>query len=407
MRDNVKWPLIPREEFRHRIENTQRLLAASAMDAMVLFAPANWWYYAGWTDAGFMHCPAWRCCVIVLPDRDPVIVAHGAYAYFGIASSSWVDDVRPWSEEPIWATPHSDFWVCLFDTLADLNLSDKVLGVETGPQFTMNYLSIDEYRQLQSGLPNAEIVSADDFICAQIAVKTAWEVETIREGCRRACVAHRAAFDAIRPGMKERDFHRVFWRACADLGMLDSPQVSTWIAFSTNAGESPPSHRWITRPLDRTIEYGDFGMSDFGPSYQGYRTDFQRNFYVGKPPKKQLEIYRQAVDAHCETMDVIKPGIAVCEIREAGMAARRKRDQAPLIDFDGHSMGLMNDHLPPWIRADEKTVVQPGMVFMIEIGIFDPANEVGGGMPEDIVLVTEDGYENLTRYLSHDLYIVP
>jgi Xaa-Pro dipeptidase len=405
MKQGVKWPLIPYEEYRLRVDKAREWLVNSEIDALVLFAPANWWYYGGWTDDGFMHCPCWRSCMIVLQGQDPVIVGHLAHTLWDVATTCWVEDIRPWSEEPLWGTSHQTFWPLLFDTIKDLGLSEKTLGVETGPQF-MTYLSIDEYQQMLEGLPKARIVSADDLICEQLAMKTPWEIETIREGCRRACLAHRAAFDAIRPGMKEKDFHRVFWAKCAELGLLDSPQQSTWIAFSTSAREVPPTHRWITHPVDRVIEYGDFGLSDFGPTYQGYRMDFQRNFYVGDPSEKQLKLYSEAVEAHLETIDSIKPGIRICDIHAASMRAREKRNQPSIIDFSGHSMGLLNDHLPPWIRADQESIVKPGMVLMIEVGIFDMEMQVPGGMPEDIVLVTEDGYENLTRYLSHDLYIV-
>ena len=47
----------------------------------------------------------------------------------------------------------------------------------------------------------------------------------------------------------------------------------------------------------------------------------------------------------------------------------------------------------------------PARLLALEVGAFDPMMQVCGGMPEDIVLVTEDGIENLTRYLSHDLWI--
>jgi Xaa-Pro aminopeptidase len=57
------------------------------------------------------------------------------------------------------------------------------------------------------------------------------------------------------------------------------------------------------------------------------------------------------------------------------------------------------------VTAEEKTPLQPGMVVAIEIGAFDPEREVFGGMPEDIILITEEGHENLTAHLPHNLWV--
>jgi Xaa-Pro aminopeptidase len=58
------------------------------------------------------------------------------------------------------------------------------------------------------------------------------------------------------------------------------------------------------------------------------------------------------------------------------------------------------------VTATEETELRPGMVVAIEIGAMDPELEVFGAMPEDLVLITETGHENLTApHLSHDLWI--
>jgi Xaa-Pro aminopeptidase len=188
--------------------------------------------------------------------------------------------------------------------------------------------------------------------------------------------------------------------------LLESPNESTWLCWTSNANEAGGVHRWITPAVDRIIRKGDAGICDTGPTYKGYQIDIQRTFYVGEPPQKQIELSKLIKEAFLETLESIKPGIQVCEIHKAAVEMVQKRDaqQFPIIDFMGHSMGLAN-HEPPWIRANEETIVEPGMVFCIEMGAFDPKQEVCGSMPEDIVLVTEDGIENLTSHLPLDLWI--
>jgi Xaa-Pro dipeptidase len=404
--DKPKWPRIPYDEYRLRIDTAKRILAMHGIDALLSFSPTNWWYYGGWTDVAQMHTDVWRSGMLVLQDRDPVAVVHGAYVWC-LRTTTHVKDVRIWSEVREWGTPHQEFMPLLLDTIKDLDLSGKVIGLETGPEID-TYLSFDEFEALREALRGlgAKVVSADNAIWEQRMVKTPWEIETIREGCRRACDCVRTAFEAIKPGVNERDVHRVFWEAALKNGLWDTPNVGTWLCFSSNPREAGGVHRWITQPVDRIIEWGDQGISDCGPTYQGYQMDFQRTFCVGDPPEKQRKIYNIAKETFLETLESIKPGIQAGDINAAAQRAQKKRDpqQWLTISFVGHGEGLIN-HEPPWLIAGDQTVIQPGMVLAVEVGAFDMMMEVCGGMPEDIVLVTEDGIENLTRHLSHDLWI--
>lgn len=402
MKDGVKWPFIPYEEYMLRINKAKELLNKHGLDALILFSPTDWWYYGGWTDAAQMHTDCWRSAMIVCAEGDPVVVAHGAFQST-LALNTYIEDVRLWTEMSR-RSPNA-FWPFFYETIEDLGLSKGILGIETGTDID-TYLSFDEYNALHEKLSGAKLVSADPIIWEQRMVKTPYEVGIIREGCRRACAVVRAALEAIRPGVNELDVHKVFWKAAAEHDLLTSPNVSTWLCWSSNSREAGGVMRWIVSPVDRVIQVGDQGICDCGPTYKGYQFDFQRTFYVGDPPQKEVELYNIAKEGFLETIANIKPGIRICDIHRTAVENIKKRDphQRALIDFMGHGSGLAN-HEPPWIRADNETVVKAGMALCIEIGAFDREGEVVGGMPEDIVLVTDDGTENLTRYLTHDLWI--
>lgn len=406
MKDTVKWPTFPYDEYRARIGRAQECLDQHGLDAMLLFAPVNWHYYGGFHDPAQLHSDVWRTALLVCRDRDPVAVAHiGLYP--SIATQSWVDDVRLWADadNPLLQGLPRAFDRLLLDTLADLHLDDKRLGVETGTELD-TYLGIDEYHALCAALPRAQIVSADPAIWAQRMIKTPWEHSVIREGARRACECVRAAFEAIHPGANERDVHRAYWRRAADLDMIEAPYWGTWTCFTTNAREPLGFNRWIVGPVDRIIEVGDQGSSDGGPAYKGYQFDFQRTFCVGKPPEKLLKYHGIATAAHLETISHVRPGTRICDVYQAAFRALQRRgyEWPPVISFIGHQEGL-NHHEPPWIVAEETTVLQPGMVLAIEIGAFDPDGDVFGAMPEDVILVTDSDPEILTAHLSHELWI--
>jgi len=403
----LQWPNVPYEEYAARIARARQTLAEHRLDAMILFSPANWWYYGNFTDAAQMHNAIWRTAMIVSQEHDPVVVADTAFVWT-FMHTSWVEDVRYHS-----AAPHpiikamradDDFYRLLFDTLRSLGLATKTLGLETGADIA-TYLSVNEYHRIREALPEAKLVSADDAIFAQRIIKTPYEQAIIREGARRACLATRAAFDAIRPGISEREVHRAFWRAAVELDLVESPYQGNWLCFSTNATETAFGQRWITGPVDRIIREGDFGNSDSGPSYKMYQFDFQRAFYVGKPSQDVLDWYDVGRQALLETMDAIKPGVRVADLFDLSVRAvtRRGAPEHP-ITFIGHGEGLAN-HEPPWLVAGNTALIQPGMVLAIEVGAFRENAAYVGAMPEEIVLVTETGAENLTAHMSNDLYI--
>ncbi|MBI4538660.1 MAG: aminopeptidase P family protein [Gemmatimonadetes bacterium] len=406
MRRRPEWSMFPEEEHRARTERARALLERHQLDAMVLFSPTNWRYYGGFTDAAQMHNGVWRSCLIVCRERDPVALVHAGFEAC-IVTMSHLEDVRVWADQdsPISHGRPNSFYPLFFRTLEELGLSRGRLGFETGSEID-TYLPFDELAMIRERLSSARIVSADAAIWAQRSIKTPWEQGVIREGARLACECTRAAFEAIRPGANELDVHRAYWGKAAELGMIEAPYRGTWTCFTSNRDEPTGLHRWITGPLDRAIRHGDQGVSDGGPSYKGYQFDFQRTFHVGEPPEKMLRYHRIATEAHLETISMVKPGVRMRDLFAGSLEALRKRGyyHPHVISFIGHQEGLSH-HEPPWVMASEDAVVQAGMVMAIEIGAFDPDFEVLGSMPEDLLLVTDDGTEMLTSSLPHELWI--
>ncbi len=412
--ESKKWETIPLSEYQLRTARARELMEKHEMDAMILFSPVNWWYYGGWTDVAQMHNWVWRSCMIVPQDRDPVVLIHGAF-FWQVALTTYVRDIRIWSETEggrllgavllgLQQIPE-EFWSTLLDTLKDLKLDKGVLGIEKGPDID-TYLSFEEYDLLGTRIPGAKIVSADPVIWEQRTVKTPYEIEIIREGCRRACTVVKAAFESIKSGVNELDVHRTFWKACAGQDLLSTPNQSTWLCWSSSASEMGGVHRWITGPVDRIIQEGDMGLSDCGPSYRGYQMDFQRTFYVGNPPQKEIDLSKMACEAEQATIEALKPGVTAGDVHRASVDALKKLDpgQGHIINFVGHGMGFSN-HEPPWVVPDDPTVIRENMVFCIEVGAFDLEMKYLGAMPEDIVLVKRDGVENLTADFSNELFI--
>jgi Xaa-Pro aminopeptidase len=135
-----------------------------------------------------------------------------------------------------------------------------------------------------------------------------------------------------------------------------------------------------------------------------YHADMTRTFCVGDPSETLEEWYDLTAEAYRAALEAVEPGAtgaavhdAACDVYEdAGLPTLRSDDRAEtgFIHSTGHGVGL-DVHEMPSVGPDGGEL-EPGHVITIEPGLYDP--DVGGVRLEDLVVVTEDGYENLTDY---------
>ncbi|MEF8808815.1 Xaa-Pro peptidase family protein [Natronomonas sp.] len=162
-------------------------------------------------------------------------------------------------------------------------------------------------------------------------------------------------------------------------------------------------------PHDRgsgPLEAGEAIIVDIFPRSKetGYYADMTRTFCVGEPSETIDEWYDLTLEAQEAALDAIEAGVtgsdvhgAVCDVYEdAGLPTLRADETAEtgFIHTTGHGVGLDIHEFPRVSEQDNE--LEAGHIITIEPGLYDP--EVGGVRIEDLVVVTEDGYENLTDY---------
>lgn len=397
-------PHIPREEFDLRIETAKRTMARHGIDAMVLFSYDNKYYYGGYRESNIRYSHRWRHCLIISQEHDPVFVGESVLSN-SVRRTTWIRDVRSWSQIKIWRLPLGFIDVFL-DTIKSLRLENKVIGMEYGPEY-VHEVSVDEIREIERSLPNAKFVSADRCVWDQRMIKTPWEIDVLRTACEKAGRVLAKGWRSIRPGLTERDIHRIIWNEYVKEDMYDAIDITNVTLFMCGT-DAPGKWRLVSTPFyDRVIREGDQGFADSGPTYKGYWTDFQRSFYVGKklPPKLE-ELSKWGRDAYLNTVKNIVPGMRGCDIFKLAEKETYRQDwnQAVPIDFVGHGIGLLN-HEQPWFSPDDITELRPGMVVCVEVGCFGNDLVYFGNMPEDIYLVTEKGLEKLGIDFPLEVYL--
>ncbi|GAI04855.1 unnamed protein product, partial [marine sediment metagenome] len=146
---------------------------------------------------------------------------------------------------------------------------------------------------------------------------------------------------------------------------------------------------------DRKIKKGEEVLLDFGAVYNNYYSDIQRLFFMAPIQDKQRELQEKAILIYQASLKKAKPGNAIEEM-DIAASEEIKRLGVEYLTFHrtGHSIGLEIQELPS-VAVPEKTILEPGMCFAIEPGIYDYA--YGAFKIENNIVITKDGYENLTN----------
>ncbi len=188
---------------------------------------------------------------------------------------------------------------------------------------------------------------------------------------------------------------------------MTEKQIAAWIefymkeqgaeatSFDTIAASGIHSSMPHAIPTDRAPEDGDFLTMDFGCKVNGYCSDMTRTVVIGHASVEQKNIYDIVLRAQEAALAAIRPGIMGCEVDEAARKVISAAGYGHCFGHGlGHSVGLMIHEMPCFSPKDE-TVLEPGMVIMVEPGIY--IEGAYGVRIEDLVVVTEDGCRNLTH----------
>jgi Xaa-Pro aminopeptidase len=249
--------------------------------------------------------------------------------------------------------------------------------------------------RLQSEHPNARLANAFEEVAQGRMVKSRYEIQKMQMAADATARGILAAAAMIRPGIDERTLQGEFESTCRALG-------SQTIPF-TPIVKSGPNSLWPWRVLashydrrNRPIESGDLVILDVGCEIDGYISDVGRTFPVdGVFTPEQREKMLISLNAADAIIEATRPGMTFRQLTEIAYEAipdeEERYMQTP--SFFGHHIGMAAGD-PALI--DEP--LEPGMVFTVEPWYYNHDLEIAVFV-EDVVLVTEDGAEVLTRNL--------
>lgn len=354
----------------NRVEALRRAQAERGWVATAIVPGPNLFYFTG---LGLFMSE--RPIVALLPtEGDPALVVPFFEA--ARAEAGWPGTVRIFAYRD-----EEGHHVAFRQAAAALRLNGQILGVEF---LGMRLL---ERQEIETSSPGVRFEEADGVIAALRMRKDETELAALRAAARINEAAFRAVQAAVRPGVSERElaaeYRLVALRAGANEMAFDP------IMASGLNGANPHAE-----PTDRRLQAGELLTVDAGVRVSRYCSDITRTWAVG-PVSDELQAIHELVHrANAAARSATRPGMTAAEldavardvIVAAGYGARFPHRL-------GHGLGL-EIHEPPYIIATSSLLLEPGMVFTIEPGVYVPG--LGGVRIEDNVVVTRTGCESLT-----------
>jgi Xaa-Pro aminopeptidase len=360
-----------------------------------------------------------------------VLLGNSNVAYATGASWRLIDSGMSHVERPVAVVLASDEWPHLFRASRDSGVPEADLPADHvhGPV----YLEFDEgvehfAKQLAEFIPATAKVAVDELTGAmrrsQAAlfpagaprdaggiladaklIKTPDEVACLRRAMQITQEAMVPVQAALAPGRRQIDLSANFVRHAFELGATANLMEPIWQVMGETKQVVWTTHGDLALPLltsERELRQGDVLWTDVSISYAGYCSDFGRTWIVGQDPtprqQAQFTRWSEIVDA---VLDVTRPGATAAELTRAAIAANAGERPWVKHFYLCHGLGT-NPAEKPFIGTDlgdaydERQVLAPGMVVVLEPIAWEDGT--GGYRSEEIVVITDEGYERLTNY---------
>jgi Xaa-Pro dipeptidase len=379
-----------------RCSALQRELGKAGIFAALIQKPRNLYYYAGTGQPSHLWVPA---------EGEPVLFTRRAH---GMArEASWINQVY-----------EGNHFTEVLAVLADLGMkpgSSDTIGAE------IDFIPAKIIDRLKRDLGASKLAGITDLIMRQRLVKSADEIEKIKEAAVLWALGHEAVLRNVREGFTEYQvsatmehaarfsggdgtvwFHR--WDAGLPGGGIAASGPNAWAVSGhamtvTGVGMSP-ALPWGAS--GRILRQKDLLVMDYGISKQSYHCDAARTYCVGKASGPQKDLWNRLTELHDRVIDRIRPGVSGADLWQTAIdtATAFGLDQYFMGvgddrgDYIGHSIGLELDEWPV-LGPHAHDPLPTNAVITIEPKFMVPG--VGGVMVEDSIRITENGHEIMTE----------
>jgi Xaa-Pro dipeptidase len=340
-----------------RLDALRKRLAAIPADGLFATPSSNLFYLTG--------IDFWRSerltALLLFADREPVVLCP-AFEESRLRSMSSVGKVVTWQE-----------------TENPFEKAAKLFPAAAGTLSIEPSTAYEDVERLLAARPGWKPVSAGSAIAALRMVKTPAELSAMRRAVELALPRFARAFGSLKPGAVEADVSAAF-------GGENVVQFGESSAMPHGASTA------------RRLAKDEAVLIDAWDRPEGYFYDITRSTFFGKPSEEYRKVWQIVLEAQSAAIDRAAPGVRCSDVDGA---ARRVIEKAGYGSYFthrlGHGLGI-DVHEPPYMVADNAMLLEPGMTFTSEPGIYLPGRF--GVRIEDDVVVTDRGAESLSPRVS-------
>jgi Xaa-Pro dipeptidase len=374
---------LPVEWYQRKIKQVQAKMAERNLHALLLLNAHNVVY-----TTGYFHLPTERPLAVLIPaSGDPVLFVPGLES--DQVKLWWIKDVEVYFDYP--GPVNRVQWI--FERVNARGLGGGTIGIE---ECTPSRLA-----HIQTGVPKAKLIEAGDLVEQMRWVKDADEIGVMRRATYFAdyTVAAGRAYIEANGSVTENQILKATADAVAD-------KMSKELTSTVGIGIDPPYGGLVpfgkrsafphAIPSPDKLKKGDALILSYGAMVGGYSVECERSFCVGPPSDHAKQLFEAMLAAHDTGAANMKAGMVAEDVDKMSLDQIRNAGFAQFLKHrTGHGIGL-EGHEGPWIAEGDKTLLQVGMTFSCEPGVYDPG--WGGFRHSDTVIVGKTQGEIINRY---------
>ncbi len=378
-----------RSEFEARTKKAQEMMHELRLDGILLTTEPNVRYFTGFFTQ-FWESPT-RPWFLVIPAEGKPVAVIPEIGASGMADT-WIDDIRTWASP----NPEDDGISLVAGVIDALPRRHGRIGATLGIESVLR-MPMNNFATLSGKLGDKSFVDIAEGMHRLRSVKSPAEIEKIRRACAIAGKGFEGIPNHAKIGRTERDICK---RMHIDMLEAGADRVGYLIA-----GSGPDGYDSIIMgPTDRIIEDGNVLIIDAGAVYDGYFSDFDRNFAFGRASDETHRAYRAVYEATDAGFNAARPGATTTDLYQAMWSVMEK---AGALGNDvgrlGHGLGIQLTEWPS-NTATDNTLLVPGMVITLEPGMtYAPGKSM---VHEENLVITESGAEYLTERCSPELIVI-
>ena len=370
-------------EYANRIGKLRAMMAKKGVDTVLFTSYHNINYYSD-----FLYCSFGRFYGLVVTQDKTVIIAAN------------IDGGQPWRKGVCdRAVIYTDWQQGnYFRALAQEIPNKGRVGLE------FDHLPLERMDKIKATLPGVEFVNIAADCMRMRMVKSAEEIEFIKNGAQVCDVGGAALVAAVHAGVPEHEVALASTQAMVREIAKRYPHtelMDTWTWFQSGIN-TDGAHNPVTT---RKVQHGDILSLNCFSMISGYYTALERTLFFGDVDPASLRLWEINVRVHEEGQKLVKPGVRCCDVAHALNKIYEEYGMLKYRTFGyGHSFGVLSHYYGREagleFREDIDTVLEPGMVVSIEPMIMLPEGMPGAGgyREHDILVVTDTGHQNITGF---------